>query len=96
MSILSLEVLVCWKYKALNIWKDSAPITVFALFIVEVIHLLVNVLKQGAEETISAWRQQVTGNWRKLHTKEIHNLDSSGLFPGGKAAGAWSWPLTSN
>jgi hypothetical protein len=23
-------------------------------------------------------------------------MDTGGAFPGGKAAGAWSWPLTSN
>jgi hypothetical protein len=23
-------------------------------------------------------------------------MDTKGSFPGGKAAGAWSWPLTSN
>jgi hypothetical protein len=34
-------------------------------------------LKQGAKQNIWAWKEKVTRIRRKLHNKEIHNLDSS-------------------
>jgi hypothetical protein len=35
------------------------------------------VWEQGAEENIRTWKEEVTGEWRRLHNEELHNLYDS-------------------